>query len=133
MHNYSALGCFHIAGTYHAGSARIGYNNGQLEGQFLNEYRPNFTGSVNADCMGEAIFPDDRSYTFAFDKVLNKIFWEGRTSGNVWTKGIFFLFLFFRKLLVKTYRKKKFIWSVFCTLLTEIYGTKKIHFLRDRH
>lgn len=95
MHDYSTLGCFHIAGTYNAGTSIIAYNNGQLRGQILSENRPNFTGSVNADCKGEAIFPDfpDRTYKLEFDDVLNKIFWNGRTSGIVWTKGIF-LFLF---------------------------------------
>ena len=65
----------------------IDFDNGQLKGQWLNISRPPFTGSVGADCMGDMNFPDDRTYTLEYDRNLKTIFWDGRTSGNVWTKG----------------------------------------------
>ena len=87
MNNHSTLGCFHIAGTYHAESVIIGYNNGQLRGQWLTVNRPNFTGNVSADCKGKVKFPDDRTYKFEFDKFLNKITWKENVYRDPWRKG----------------------------------------------
>ena len=66
---------------------KIDFDNGQLKGQWLNILRPPFTGCVGADCMGDINFPDDRTYKLEYDRNLKTIFWDGRTSGNVWTKG----------------------------------------------
>ena len=33
------------------------------------------------------LFPKRREFTLEYDPRLKKIFWDGRTSGNVWTKG----------------------------------------------
>ena len=87
--HYPTLGCLDIAGTYYQGGSatEIDFDNGQLKGQWLNISRPPFTGSVGADCMGDMNFPDDRTYTLEYDRNLKTIFWDGRTSGNVWTKG----------------------------------------------
>ena len=107
MNHYSTLGCFYIAGTYNGGESIIGYNNGQLKGQWLTRSRTNFTGNVRADCKGEVTFPDDKNNTFEFqfDKVLNKIFWKSRTNGKVWTKGNLLIFV---KILVEIYHKNGF-------------------------
>ena len=50
MSHYSSLECFYIAGAYNGGESIIGYNNGQLRGQWLTINRPNFIGYVSADC-----------------------------------------------------------------------------------
>lgn len=100
MSHYSSLECFYIAGAYNGGESIIGCNNGQLRGQWLTINRPNFIGYVSADCKGNVTFPEDRIYKLEFDKVSNKIFWEGRTYGKIWTKGDL---LFFEKVLVKIF------------------------------
>ena len=87
MDRYSTLGCFNIAGAYGRGDAKIGYNKGQLIGHWININRVPFNGSIRADCRGKMTFPDHKRFELEFDKVLNKIFWDGKTSGNVWTKG----------------------------------------------
>ena len=94
MDRYSTLGCFNIAGAYGRGDAKIGYNKGQLIGHWININRVPFNGSIRADCRGKMTFPDHSSdvphhklFELEFDKVLNKIFWDGKASGNNWTKG----------------------------------------------
>ena len=93
MDRYSTLGCFNIAGTY-GRSAKIDYNKGQLTGHWINIKRDPFNGSIRADCRGKMTFPDhtpfapyQKLFELEFDKVLNKIFWDGKTSENVWEKG----------------------------------------------
>ena len=87
--HYPTLGCLDIAGTYFEGgkTMKIDFDNGQLKGQWLNVFRPPHTGYVGPDCIGDMNFPDDRNHQLEFDRNLRKIFWDGRTSGNVWTKG----------------------------------------------
>ena len=72
---------------------KIDFDNGQLKGQWLNIDRPPYTGYIGADCTGYMNFPDDKTYKLEFDKVSRKIYWNGRASGNVWTKGNLLLFL----------------------------------------
>lgn len=94
MDRCSTLGCFNIAGAYEQGLTKVGYNKGQLIGHWININRERFNGSIRADCRGKMTFPDSKLFGYdhelfelEFHKGLNKIFWDGKTSGEVWTKG----------------------------------------------
>ena len=81
-----------MAGTYENGEANIDFQKNNLQGQFLNNDRPNFTGNVSADCNGFMYFPDDRLFSFEYDKETYQIFWDNPNAGNVWNKGISFYY-----------------------------------------
>ena len=60
-----------------------------MHGKWEKNSRPDFKGTIEANCRGKMLFPDHRVFTLEYDPKLKKIFWDGRTSGNVWTKGRF--------------------------------------------
>ena len=84
----SGLDCSNIAGIYGNGAATINFDKGHLHGKWNKNSRPDFKGTIEANCRGKMLFPDHRVFTLEYDPKLKKIFWDGRTSGNVWTKGI---------------------------------------------
>ena len=81
--------CSSIAGTYGNGAAKIDFDKGHLHGKWEKNSRPDFKGTIEANCKGRMRFPDHRVFTLEYDPKLKKIFWDGRNSGNVWTKGRF--------------------------------------------
>ena len=85
----SGLDCPNIAGIYGNGAATINFDKGHLHGKWNKNSRPDFKGTIEANCKGKMRFPDHRVFTLEYDPKLKKIFWDGRNSGNVWTKGRF--------------------------------------------
>ena len=81
--------CSSITGTYGNGAAKIYFDKGHLHGKWVKNSRPDFKGTIEDNCKGRMRFPDHRVFTLEYDPKLKKIFWDGRTSGNVWTKGRF--------------------------------------------
>ena len=58
-----------------------------MHGKWNDNSRQGFNGTIGANCKGTMLFPDRREFTIEYDPRLKKIFWDGRTNGNVWTKG----------------------------------------------
>ena len=59
-----------------------------MHGKWNDNSRQGFNGTIGANCIGTMQFPDyGENYTLEYDPRLKKIFWNGRKSRNVWTKG----------------------------------------------
>ena len=84
---FDFIDCSSVAGTYENGAVRINFNTNQLQGQFYNDDRPDFTGTISDNCKGTMNFPDARTMSFEYDEELYKVFWDNRNYGEVWKKG----------------------------------------------
>jgi len=80
------LYCEGISGYYAQNMPFQVYANGHVSGHIGR--RPAFKGKVTKangnECKGYVDFPDDRRYTFDFDKSTCTIHWDGRTNNNLW-------------------------------------------------
>ena len=58
-----------------------------MQGQFIKENRPSFTGIIHNDCSGTVNFPDQYTKSFKYDEEEYKIVWGNQQTGEVWKKG----------------------------------------------
>jgi hypothetical protein len=83
-----------IVGSYGNMMVEISVDeNNVIFGRWLNmNGRPSFNGVFSDgngnDQKGLIAFPDDRTFQFEYDDEMKILFWDGRNSGNKWTKDI---------------------------------------------
>ena len=68
----SGLDCSNIAGIYGNGAATINFDKGHLHGKWNKNSRPDFKGTIEANCKGKMRFPDHRVFTLEYDPKLKK-------------------------------------------------------------
>ena len=78
-----------------------------MQGEFIKEDRPDFTGAIADDCKGIINFQDEDSKSFQYNEEQYKIFFGDPETGEVWDKGKIFSSLRFIQIKNLSHRKSK--------------------------
>ena len=81
-----------MAGTYENGRIRIDFKNNQLEGQYLKEDIPDFSGNIAFNCRGTVKFADGRFVGIHYLEEEYKMSLDEAGTREIWDKGKRFTF-----------------------------------------